>query len=183
MNFSKNFLLLLASLIFCFVAINCSGIPPSADENNEMIVNNARNEGHNGPFLPDNFFGSYKLIRPVNPKGIYLRYHFHYDHVAISGYFSYLLSKYLNEPQYFRHLFIVLTSYFVIFHLPSLFNLHWVASVKNPEDPNSTEIDELFLVEGTFPFDPKVCFSYLYSIHRLMTESLSALPKLRRFRR
>ena len=171
MNFSKNFLLLLSAVCFCFVTVNCAEMPPSSDENNEMIDNNAKYEGHNGPFLPDNLFGSYKLIRPVNPEGKYLRYPFNYDFVAFLSYSSYLLGKRYNEPLCFRRTNITLARYFVIFHLPSLFNLQWVASVKYPENPNSIIPKEFFLVKGTFPSDPKLCFPYLYTIHRLMTES------------
>ena len=182
MNFSKKFLLLLASLIFCFVIVNCSEIPSSSGEINELIVSSVSGVGYYGSFLPGIFFGSYKLIRPVVPEEIYLRLYFKYDYLAFGGIAAYFLNKYLRDPKNYRHFRIFITSFVVIFHLPSLFNLHWVASLKTPEDPNSA-ISEIFLTEGIFPFNFKLCFPYFYSFFSLMAENFSALSRLRRFGR
>ena len=126
MNFSKNFLLLLSAVFLCFVAIHCSEIPPAAGENNELVVNNARNDDHNGPF-PADFFGPYKLIRPLREP--YLNLYMKYDLMMIWGSLSYFLSKRSNDYRINRYVTVGLASYFAIFHLPSLFGLHWVASI------------------------------------------------------
>ena len=247
MNFSKNFLLLLASLIFCFVIVNCSEIPPSADVNNEMIVNNARGEGHNGPFLPDNLFGSYKLIRPL-PKN-YLKLYMKYDLIMLSVPFSYALSSIFNyDPRTNHCILFGLGSYFALFHLPSLFGLQWTASISQQRRPGIRSViargiyiwdivsyvisrifneprvyhytaigaasyfsiihwpllfgldflasrtnsdgqilsahdfvDEIFLAEGTLPYDRDLCFQTFREILPKLTERLLESFGLRRF--
>ena len=203
MNMSKNVLLLLSAFFVCFITIHCSEIPSfSAKINiNEivkvkrsdptgLIVSNVRGVGHNGPYLPDNFFGSYKLIRPL-PRP-YLDFHLNYDLLLYWGYFSYWLSKTLKNPKIFRCVSLGLVSFFAIFHLPSLFGFHWVASIKNSARTQNDRIadeiesiDEIFLAEGIMPFDLKECFPFYHNLYLNyeIAQKILDILRLSRFRR
>ena len=231
MNFSKNFLLLLTSLIFCFVAINCSEIPSSSGENSkkivnkasgisfvkyylkyshvlfsaflsnpeapsfsgitdfdELIVGNAESNGNNSPYLPDNFFGSYKLIRPLNKP--FMKLYMNYDAMAVWWLVSYWLSHIYKNPKINQYASFALASVFAAFHLPSYFGHHWVASIKNsaqivngPIIKSETDCtDEIFLARGIVPFNRNRNFPVLIAIYRVMIQSLLAIFGLRRAR-
>ena len=230
MNFSKNFLLLLTSLIFCFVAINCSEIPSSSDENSkkiakkpsgistvkyyskyshvlfsaflfnpeapsfsidfdDMIVNNAESDGNNGPYLPDNFFGSYKLIRPLNKP--FMKLYMNYDSMAVWWLVTYWLSNIYKDPKINQYTSFALASVFAAFHLPSLFGLHWIASINNSAQivngpiiqPETDCTDEIFLARGIVPFNRNRNFPVLIAIYRVMIQSFLAIFGLRRARK
>ena len=154
MNIFKNFLLLLSAVFLCFVTIRCSEIPSSSEENNEMIVNNVESDGHNGPFLPENFFGSYKLIRPL-PK-TYLKLYMNYEIMMIWGSLTYLFSIWSSHPRIFRSMAVGFVAYLAAFHLPSLFGLHWVSSIKRQGHVSPVSI--FTAIEGIFILDVFLSF-------------------------
>ena len=174
MNFYKNFLLLLSAVFLCFVVIHCSEIPSSSGENNEMIVENVGSVGHNGPFLPDNVFDTYKLIRPL-PK-THLKLHMNYDLMMIWGSLTYWFSIWFPHPRSFRCMAAGFAAYFAFFHLPSLFGLHWVASIKRQglASPSSryTVSEGIFIMEVFLIFFEQIFNEFKVLRHKASGVSL-----------
>ena len=184
MNFSKNLLLFLSTFFFSFVSIHCSEIPSSFYENNKMIV---KSDCHNGPYLPDNFFGSFKLIRPLPKPSI--KFYVCYDHIMILVPFSYALSSLVNDPTPWLVTCVTLLLYMAFLYFPNLFGLRWVASLESTEGFTNgpikiaaAPIDEIFLAEGSVSHDPELCFQLFLRIYRYMTKKYTKFIKSRRFR-
>ena len=188
MDFLKTSLLLLVAF-FGFNTSNCSNFTPKNNKN-ALVVRNSRETGNNGPYLSDDIFGSYKLIRPLpNPWKIYFA---RYDLLAAIGATSYSVSKLMNNPKIFRDTCISMVSFMAILHLPAIFGYRWTASFKNgkavAESGNfdgliDMPIDEIFLTEGSISLDPENCFGISLGIYRFVIELFKKILNRRPFRR
>lgn len=203
MDFLKTSLLLLVAF-FGFNTSNCSSLTPENDNNttsncsglrpknnkNALVVGNSSETGNNGPYLPDDIFGSYKLIRPLpNPWKIYFA---RYDLLAAIGVTTYTISKLMNYPKIFRDTCMSMAYFMVILHLPAIFGYRWTASFKNGKTIAESgtfvgliemPIDEIFLTEGTISLDPENCFGISLAIYRFILEQFKKLLNRRPFRR
>lgn len=138
MNVIKTFRFLLPVVFYCFVTINCSETLSSSGRNNELIVSNSISDVHNGPILSNDSFGPYKLIRPL-PE-LNLNFYMKYDVMLAWGLLAYLLRDNKRFPGFYRCVSFGLASHFAIFHLPSLFGLHWVASINQQARTSSISL-------------------------------------------